>query len=78
MLDVLSMMPIIGESELVNDRKNVRVNYKNLIRENRSLVLAEDLPLEDLNHIISRYKNIHEDYSHTYDEKVNKKRTQLN
>lgn len=74
MLDVLSMMEMVGEAELVNDIKNIRANYMNLMKENRSLVLAEELPLEDLNHIISRYRNILETYSHTYDEKVNLKR----
>ena len=63
MLDVLSMMEIIGEAKLVNNMKNIHTNYMNLMRENHLLVVDKEVPLEG--------------YSHTYDEIVNRKRELL-
>lgn len=73
MLDVLSMMEIIGEKDLANDIKTIRTNYMKLMKENRALLLAEELPMEDLKGIISRYKNIIQNYYYNYIAEINKK-----
>ena len=44
---LLEMMEIIGEMDLVNDIKLIRTNYMNLMKENRPLLLTEELPWED-------------------------------
>lgn len=69
MLDILSMMEIIGEKDLVNDIKQIRTNYMKLMKENHPLLLREELAWEDLNHIISRYRHILEDYHQKYNKK---------
>lgn len=66
MLDVLSMMEIIEEKDLAHDIKLVRTHYLNLMRENRALVLAEELGLEDIRGIILRYQNVIQNYYHNY------------
>lgn len=73
MLDVLSMMEIIGEKDLANDIKTIRTNYMKLMKENRALLLVEELPMEDLKGIISRYKNIIQNYYYNYIAEINKK-----
>lgn len=73
MLDVLSMMEIIGEKDLANDIKTIRTNYMRLMKENRALLLAEELPMEDLKGIISRYQNIIQNYYYNYIAEINKK-----
>lgn len=66
MLDVFSMMEIIGEIELVNDIELLRTNYMNLMKENRPLLLTDELPWEDLNNIISRYRKVIQNYYYNY------------
>lgn len=66
MLDFFSMMEIIGEIELVNDIELLRTNYMNLMKENRPLLLANELPWEDLNNIISRYRKVIQNYYYNY------------
>lgn len=66
MLDVLSMMEIIGEKELVQAITTIRTNYMKLMKENRPLLLTKELPMEDLNRIIEKYKSIIQNYYDNY------------
>lgn len=58
LLDVFSMMTIIGEMELANHIKIIRNKYIELMKEDRTLLIIDKIPRSDLECILSEYKKI--------------------
>jgi len=58
MLDVVSMLDIIGEKELLNKIIDLRGKYSDALQQRTELVLKECIPVNDINSVIDMYKNI--------------------
>ena len=58
LLDVLSMMELIGETNLVNELKILRKKYLDAMKKNCSLLLSDYISLEYLDNVIFKYKDI--------------------
>ena len=58
LLDIASMLDIIGERELLNKIADLRGKYLNAIKRGPELVLKEYVPTHEINIVIDRYVNI--------------------
>ncbi|MCL2007658.1 MAG: hypothetical protein FWG77_06180 [Treponema sp.] len=66
LLDILTMMELIGEDALAKDIKNIQSNFMKAIKENDSVLLTNYITIDQVDDIIFRYKKVVKNYTANY------------